>query len=960
MLQTLKKNVESAGFRFTRLLALKLVVAAIISGLIIALVYQSGFSQRIEPGKLSARPYLSAFSPVGTGDKTESPYRWTSAHSLVLLPPVGYPYQLSFQAASPNSRGSSEFTVSVSANLEKIAEFRPNRESQLYSYKVDKPYFGPGPITIEFSSPTFPLTTGQPEVGIALEMVEIKALSPTIPPPFGWAALLAAFTAFYFFLELAFQTVQRGWIIAVSGYSLSLGLVAALLLDQYLSVLMRGNLPVIAALVFTTGLLIFCLARFPRLGTRLLILLGLGWVIAGCLFYFSEGFSEPLAWRRIGFTWDELSIIFSGIPSGTTTPLLALIIALSVGLSVDFLTEIIRRRLKISLYNSILERFIINTALGLAGLSLVIFFIGVAGFLYSEVLWSLTAGIMLLAFVRLVTSKFWNLKLPEIRAVSRVNLFWITTVALLLALLFWIDLVSVQTPDFGYDSVWYHLYQAKVYNENHRLVNMVSDYAIWPAGYMSNQEMLYTYAYGLTGGSGLAQAFHWLQGVLLVPAIYIFARLYFPPLLSITAALFFYSIPLVRNLVTTCNNDLSITIFFLLSLYTLICFYKANTRKTGWWFLILTGFFAGYNSGIKHLGMVLAGLILVGLILYLWRSKLPPLISKIKGLEWNRRERLGITGIFSFLVLLVVSPWLVRGWLELGNPIYPALSPGIFSGQWWDSWSSETFANSLKNLGVGFHFGNFLALPWTIPTNIKSFDGSSGPLFLLFVPVGLFLAIQDKKNRSVIGGLSLVTLAYTAFWFFNSQQLRYLLPAYTLLSISGAYGLWKITEMTATIKFTGKFLAVLFPLFCSILVILNLPLFANLRRDFLPEVEYAYIFGKASYRQVLESNIDPPVLWLNQKLKATDRVASEEDEIEQYYTVPTILRMGGWPVEEYRLRPQLTNPQFIKTLQRLRITHLFVRASQGPVIENGPLAPYVTYLDTLNDKYLLFAFHPPQ
>lgn len=765
-------------------------------------------------------------------------------------------------------------------------------------------------------------------------------------------------------MELAFLKVHRGWIVAPIGYGLGLGLVLLLLLDDYLSLLIRGNLAIVAGIVLMVGVLAFCLSRFPRLRPGLLVLIGMGWALSSFVFYYREGFSEPLAWRRIGYIWNDLSIIFSRIPAGVVIPIFALLIACSLGLVVDSLLSFFQRRFKFPQWNSQLERFVIVVSLGLAGLSLIIFFLGVVGLLYGEVLWGLTILIAVLALLRIAIIrpwKAWRLIKFDWQAMPKVKLlFWIIALVLF-ALYSWIDLVSILTPDFGYDAAWYHLYEARRYFENHRLVNMVSEYAIWPGGYMANQEMLYTYAYGLINGSGLAQAFHWLDGIMLVPAIYLFARRFFPTTVAITAALFFYSTPLVRDLVSTANNDLTIPLYFLLSLYTLSCFFEAKTKHIGWWFLALTGFLAGYMSGIKHFGMVLAALLLGSIIILLWHSKLPGFFSKTRGLDWSWRECLGIISSYCTITLLVFAPWLFRGYLDLGNPVYPALSPSFFSEKWWDSYSSESLTRYQNSYGIGQHISNFLALAWTIPTNIKAFGhGSSGPVFLIFMPISLLIAIFDQKNRFLIWGLSLITLLYTGFWFVESQQLRYLLPVYPFLAILGAYGIWNIASMAVKVKYAGKLLSVFPALFFLLLVVLNLPFFANLRRDYLPEVNYDYIFGKVSYQQVLGSQLGSPVLWLNQKLPASARIASMEGDIEEFYTIPTILMVGGgFPNQEYRINERLSDLSVIDTLQHLRITHLFVMIGQREALENGPLASHVKYLDSLYNKYFLYTFDAP-
>jgi hypothetical protein len=941
------------------------------------LLYQRGFSQKVEPAKIAARDYLSAFATTPVSGS----YRWTTSHSVVLLPPVGYPYQLTFRAASLRP---ASVQTTLSANRVPVAPVQISPGFETYTFRINQPYLGPAPVTLEFDTPaTFRPDGAEQPIGIAIEWLEISALGPVLPPPLGWLSLSLAFAFFYGLLRLGGLNLLKTGLF--SGALLAIML--ALLADDFSGLLARGNLIPVAVLVTLAGLLI-CFRRRPFAVVLALV----AWLTHALIFYYAPGASEPLAWRRIGYNWENLSIIFSGIPPTIWIPLFACLIALASGLVADWLLALIFRS-NSAFWQSPGERLVIGVGLGLAGLTFVIFGLGVIGGLYSEILWTLVVILLAAGAFRLAMLKPW-LAISKIREAGGVRIllpssrskmaFWLGF-WLVFAVTCWIYTVQNLTPDFGYDAAWYHLTMARRFMEHHRLINVVGEYAIWPGGYPANQELLYTLAYGLLGqSSSLPQAFHWLNGLLVAATLYLFVRciLKMPSYVGATAALIFYATPLTATTGATSNNDLTLNFYFLLTCYCLFryfdyrfAFVSANTKATSTW-LVIAGIFAGYMGGIKYFGMFLAALLGLTLFVFLfsvaWRRERKVSVSIL-------REPLTGVLLFGAIALLLVAPWLLRNWFDLKNPVYPVLSPLLFSDQWWDASAAKTFAGSMGNYGVGSHPGNFLALPWTLSTNIKSFDGSIGALYLMFSLPGIAMAFfeANKRLKTILLTLLCLVLVYTSVWFIQSQQLRYLFVVYPVLAIVAAYALWKpvwllrtassagqTNLLTRLYRFSWHSLRLGLPTLLLLISLLNLPFFANLRRDYIEPHDYDYAFGRVNYQAVLDRRLPEQISWLNRKLPASARVALVYATRTEayYYAVPALLPMlEGPPNADYRLgRPEyLNNPRAPENLKRLALSHIFIQANLRDALEKGTLAPYITLVDNYENKGFLYALSFP-
>ncbi|MCP4421412.1 MAG: hypothetical protein GY805_32780, partial [Chloroflexi bacterium] len=198
--------------------------------------------------------------------------------------------------------------------------------------------------------------------------------------------------------------------------------------------------------------------------------------------------------------------------------------------------------------------------------------------------------------------------------------------------------------------------------------------------------------------------------------------------------------------------------------------------------LVLCGLFAGLAMGLKYTSFVTPVIVVLLILWFGFRQK------QLKQATIN-------VALFSLVALLVAFPWYVKNWVFTGNPVYPFLS-GMFDGQYWDSFRAEWYASAGTGIGwqpvdfYGFvsnlfcegivcasteeYYGGNLSLTLlTLPlllvlgfSDINYWDGRTGPLLLLFLPVVVWAAFSRRfADRPAAYNLTLVyVLAHFIFW----------------------------------------------------------------------------------------------------------------------------------------------------------------------------------------------------
>jgi len=253
---------------------------------------------------------------------------------------------------------------------------------------------------------------------------------------------------------------------------------------------------------------------------------------------------------------------------------------------------------------------------------------------------------------------------------------------------------------------------------------------------------------------------------------------------GLLCALFFLSIPIIIKLSITAYVDLGLILFSTASLLLLFEWSKNNKLPQ----LLLAGICCGLAVGTKYNGLI---------SLLLLTAFVPLLYNRYNSTQSHRKTLSSFKygSIFFTCALIACSPWLIRNFLWVGNPLYP-LFDSFFNPQN----SANTTSGGLgiftfRELVYGETPLQMLLLPFRIffegQDNIpKLFDGKLTP-FLLILPAFSFLPFNsNKEERLEKLFLALFAILFFFFSLFTTVlRIRYIGPIIPPLVILSIFGL---------------------------------------------------------------------------------------------------------------------------------------------------------------------------
>jgi len=249
-----------------------------------------------------------------------------------------------------------------------------------------------------------------------------------------------------------------------------------------------------------------------------------------------------------------------------------------------------------------------------------------------------------------------------------------------------------------------------------------------------------------------------------------------------------------------CLSDAPLMFYFVSSLYFLYISIKNDEiRNRG---IIASGLFAGLGAWTKYNGLFIIFVILAIFVQQSFFSR------KLK-----TRSTFSLRHVALFLVFFSIlgSPWYIRNWSLVQNPVYPHLYQ-IFGGKDLDPWlmenSFEAHFTRIEALsGLDNSLSSILLTYVTVFFNIPPFEMTDmGPFLGAFILVGLFFFKSHKTENGFL--LTWISI-YTIIWRFTiSTFLRYLvviLPALAMVSSHGFVELFSsLQNFQHNIKFFGS------------------------------------------------------------------------------------------------------------------------------------------------------------
>lgn len=328
------------------------------------------------------------------------------------------------------------------------------------------------------------------------------------------------------------------------------------------------------------------------------------------------------------------------------------------------------------------------------------------------------------------------------------------------------------------------------------------------------------YGVGLAfGGAVFGQLLHLAFAGIAAAALWALACRHFDRPTGWLALAVFLSTPLVPVWARVADIDLALACFVLLAIAAALraATAKAAGESGGRWgergasartesrrWLALAGIFAGLALGSKYqaLGAV-APLGLTILVDGLWRrSARDPAPGGDRG--WGRDDRrgmraaLGDAAIFGLAATLVASPWYLKNWILLGNPIWPL----FFGGRDFSPLALELTNYYLRGMTLSPRtLSGYLTLPLQAYAR-GDFEQRYVILSPLYLLLPLLAALPGLWRRALVYPLA-VAAGFTAGWVVGFQELRYLLPVCAPLSLATACVLraaWGRSRLRALVR----------------------------------------------------------------------------------------------------------------------------------------------------------------
>ncbi|MDE2511296.1 MAG: hypothetical protein KGL74_09250, partial [Elusimicrobia bacterium] len=321
---------------------------------------------------------------------------------------------------------------------------------------------------------------------------------------------------------------------------------------------------------------------------------------------------------------------------------------------------------------------------------------------------------------------------------------------------------ACMVPPHQYDSLVYHLALPQEYLRAGRLY--APDGIIY-AHFPQNGEMLFTMALSL-GSDLLAQMYIWLATILTIGWLLTFGR-------RITSAAVWAAVLIATHTaILLMSSTTYVEPLVMLWMTGAILSFEASDEGRDRGILFLSALFMGLALGTKYY----AGLLAVILVLRLaWRDRMKAAM-----------EYAAVAG-------LIFSPWLIKNYECIGNPVFPFLYkifPATKIG-----WTSDLAAGYFQVLTEYGHahgfFRDLLSVPVLLFRNPLRFGGGMDvlgdvgwDLTLWLWAAGLYAAWRRREGR----GLALLTAWYVAGWFTTGVVLRFLTALAPAMALVGAAG----------------------------------------------------------------------------------------------------------------------------------------------------------------------------
>ena len=509
------------------------------------------------------------------------------------------------------------------------------------------------------------------------------------------------------------------------------------------------------------------------------------------------------------------------------------------------------------------QKTLIGATLGLGILSLGILFLTAVHHLS---VFSVTTFLTLLWIAGFSEMQSIFLSYGATRKIALNRPLWILPILFPIGLILWSCLI----PPHQYDSLVYHLPLAAAYVKAHALVRLPwLLYMHFP----QNGEMLFTLALVLKSDI-LAQMFMW--SALLLSAWWIFeiGRLEVPldaVMLSILLLVTQTSVMLLSA--TTYVEPL----VMLWTTATVMSFLRweeirsASPDSREW--LILSAVFAGLALGTKYYAGIMVGI----LGSWLW--------TKFIFASSDRKRRAQDAALFTALVTLIFSPWMIKNYLWGHNPFFPFFNHFFPSaGHGWNQQIARGYFKTLTEYRTGIgYWGNWVHFPIMLLTNSLHFGrgmdvlgGLGWEILFWSLPLSLWASRQNQFLRRIL----YFSFSYLLLWFLTGVVLRFLIVLAPLLCFLAGSSLEKLH------KALGRSGQAILSIALGLLIMTHLFLFAFINFGVFDSSKI--LLGLENREQYLSRRLPyyPCALYADEHPKQNDNILIVGEQ-RSYYVSPS-------------------------------------------------------------------------
>ena len=417
----------------------------------------------------------------------------------------------------------------------------------------------------------------------------------------------------------------------------------------------------------------------------------------------------------------------------------------------------------------------------------VYFVLGLAGYVHNQFA-NLAVSLALVASGLFFFAEFSAIPL---KANWLGRLIWVALLVVLSA-----EIVLGFLPPTARDELTHHLAIPKLYARAGRIIEVpIAPYAYYPM----LLDMLYTPLI-YWGYDFIAKHIHALFGFLTGLLVYAYLTRRLSRVYGLLGFFFFISTPAVLRLSHWAYIDLGITFY---STASLLCLLRWGEEREGWHWLTLAGLSLGFALATKPNGLLAALLLALLFVLVIGRVPRDPLSRVVSAL-----------GLFAGLALLPFAPWVVKNWLQTGNPFYP-----LFGGFFAARNASVVDAASFVGLGIfekrhllyGESIWQILGLPLRVfftgqDDNPQYFDGVLTPVLVVLLPWAFKGKWREEKKLIALFAFGYLVLAL----FLIDMRIRYILlivPSLVVLLVYGIFNMYLSAKRPALLFATLIFFA---------------------------------------------------------------------------------------------------------------------------------------------------------